>query len=153
MLLFKFASVIKSLVCSSLKIKTCMLANLTVASENYIPLPEDMETKMLKIIWNNLEDPLSQTVKQVHLIFDLFLDIQSSLCRAEGSEKIKTFIQKIASDLLRLGLRCKGRYVSLALLTKRFGAKTMLDISPDLLFEIVHAYLLKKISCSVAQLV
>ncbi|KAG8479095.1 hypothetical protein CXB51_028994 [Gossypium anomalum] len=55
---------------------------------------------------------------------------------AEGSEKIKIFLQKITSDLLRLGSRCKGRYVPLALLTKRFGAKTMLDMSPDLLFEI-----------------
>ncbi|PPS04057.1 hypothetical protein GOBAR_AA16609 [Gossypium barbadense] len=124
-----------------------------VASENYNPLPEDMETRMLKIIWNNLEDPLSQIVKQVHLIFDLFLDIQSSLCGAKGSEKINTFLQKIALDLLRLGSRCKGRYVPLALLTKRFAAKTMLDMSPDPLFEIVQAYLLKKISCSAAQLV
>ncbi|MBA0712366.1 hypothetical protein Golax_011473 [Gossypium laxum] len=130
------------------QIKTSMLANLTVASENYNPLPEDMETRMLKIIWNNLEDPLSQTVKQVHLIFDLFLDIQSSLCGAEGSEKIKTFLQKIASDLLRLGSRCKGRYVPLALLTKRFGAKTMLDMSPDLLFEIVQAYSDDDVCCA-----
>ncbi|KAG4181992.1 hypothetical protein ERO13_A09G017100v2 [Gossypium hirsutum] len=130
------------------QIKTSMLANLTVASENYNPLPEDMETRMLKIIWNNLEDPLSQTVKQVHLIFDLFLDIQSSVCGAEGSEKIKTFLQKIASDLLRLGSRCKGRYVPLALLTKRFGAKTMLDMSPDLLFEIVQAYSDDDVCCA-----
>ncbi|XP_039011306.1 thyroid adenoma-associated protein homolog isoform X2 [Hibiscus syriacus] len=117
-----------------------MLANLMIASEKYNPLSEDMETRMLRIIWNNLEDPLSQTVKQVHLIFDLFLDIQSSLCGADGSEKIKSFLQKIALDLLRFGSRCKGRYVPLALLTKRFGAKTILDMSPDLLFEVVQAY-------------
>ncbi|XVF16605.1 hypothetical protein REPUB_Repub10bG0046300 [Reevesia pubescens] len=125
-----------------------MLANLTNASQNYNPLPEDMGTRMLRIIWNNLEDPLSQTVKQVHLIFDLFLDIQSSLCGAEGSEKIKSFLRKIASDLLRLGSRCKGRYVPLALLTKRFGAKTMLDMSPDLLFEIVQAYTDDDVCCA-----
>ncbi|XVF60520.1 hypothetical protein PTKIN_Ptkin08bG0054100 [Pterospermum kingtungense] len=122
------------------QIKTSILANLTNASENYNPLSEDMGTRMLRIIWNNLEDPLSQTVKQVHLIFDLFLDIQSSLCGADGSEKIKTYLRNIASDLLRLGSRCKGRYLPLALLTKRFGAKNMLDMSPDLLFETVQAY-------------
>ncbi|XP_022739375.1 thyroid adenoma-associated protein homolog isoform X2 [Durio zibethinus] len=125
-----------------------MLANLVKASENYNPLPEDMGTRLLRIIWNNLEDPLSQTVKQVHLIFDLFLDIQSSLCGAEDSEKIKSFLRKIASDLLRLGSRCKGRYVPLALLTKRFGAKTMLDMSPDLLFEIVQAYTDDDVCCA-----
>ncbi|OMO79254.1 hypothetical protein CCACVL1_13805 [Corchorus capsularis] len=130
------------------QIKTSMLANLTIASENYNPLPEDMETRMLRIIWNNLEDPLSQTVKQVHLIFDLFLDIQSSLCGTEGSEQIKFFLRKIASDLLRLGSRCKGRYVPLALLSKRFGARTMLDMSPDLLFETVQGYTDDDVCCA-----
>ncbi|XVE83796.1 hypothetical protein DITRI_Ditri16bG0115800 [Diplodiscus trichospermus] len=130
------------------QIKTSMLANLTNASDNYNPLPENMGIRMLRIIWNNLEDPLSQTVKQVHLIFDLFLDIQSSLCGAEGSEKIKSFLRKIASDLLRLGSRCKGRYVPLALLTKRFGAKTMLDMCPDLLFEVVQAYSDDDVCCA-----
>ncbi|XP_017975457.1 PREDICTED: thyroid adenoma-associated protein homolog [Theobroma cacao] len=130
------------------QIKTSMLANLTNASEEYNPLPEDMGTRMLRIIWNNLEDPLSQTVKQVHLIFDLFLDIQSLLCGTEGSEKIKSFLRMIASGLLHLGSRCKGRYVPLALLTKRFGAKTMLDMSPDLLFEIVQAYTDDDVCCA-----
>ncbi|KAL4352320.1 hypothetical protein GQ457_06G041950 [Hibiscus cannabinus] len=130
------------------QIKTSMLANLMIASENYNPLPEDMETRMLRIIWNNLEDPLNQTVKQVHLIFDLFLDIQSSLCGEDGSEKIKSFLQKIASDLLRLGSRCKGRYVPLALLTKRLGAKTMLDMGPGLLIEVVQAYSDDDVCCA-----
>lgn len=122
------------------QIKTSISANLTNMSFDYSPIPEDMGTRILRIIWNNLEDPLSQTVKQVHLVFDLFLDIESSLRWDEGSERIKSFLQKIASDLLRLGPRCKGRYVPLALLTKRLGAKTLLDMSPDLLSEIVEAY-------------
>lgn len=122
------------------QIKTSILANLTYTLDGYEPIPENMGTRILKTIWNNLEDPLSQTVKQVHLVFDLFLDIESSLRRGEGSERIKSFLQKIASDLLRLGPRCKGRYIPLALLTKRLGAKTLLDMSPDLLFETVQAY-------------
>lgn len=123
------------------QIKTSMLSNLTDLSGNYDPVPEDMGTRILKIIWNNLEDPLSQTVKQVHLIFDLFLDIQSTLQGKDGNVRIKSLLQKIASDLLRLGPRCKGRYIPLASLTKRLGAKTLLDMNPDLLFETVQAYI------------
>ncbi|XP_044468270.1 thyroid adenoma-associated protein homolog isoform X2 [Mangifera indica] len=123
------------------QIKTSILANLTYTSDNYDPIPEDMGTRILRIIWNNLEDPLSQTVKQVHLVFDLFLDIESTLRRGEGGERIKSFLQKIASDLLCLGPRCKGRYAPLASLTKRLGTKPMLDMSPNLLFETVQAYI------------
>lgn len=130
------------------QIKTSMLANLTIQSNNYDPIPEEMGTRVLRIIWNNLEDPLSQTVKQVHLVFDLFLDIQSSLHWSEGSERIKPFLQKIASDLLRLGPRCKGRYVPLASLTKRLGVRTMLDMSPHLLSETVHAYMDDDVCCA-----
>lgn len=130
------------------QIKTSMLANLTGQAEKYDLISEEMGTRVLRIIWNNLEDPLSQTVKQVHLIFDLFLDIQSSLHWSEGSEKIKSFLQNIASDLLRLGPRCKGRYVPLASLTKRLGAKTMLDLSPHLLSETVHAYIDDDVCCA-----
>lgn len=130
------------------QIKTSILANLTGAAESYDPISEEMGTRVLRIIWNNLEDPLSQTVKQVHLIFDLFLDIQSTLRWSEGSEKIKSFLKKIASDLLHLGPRSKGRYVPLASLTKRLGAKTMLEMSPDLLFKTVHAYSEDDVCCA-----
>lgn len=130
------------------QIKTSILANLTGPSGSHDPISEEMGTRILRIIWNNFEDPLSQTVKQVHLIFDLFLDIQSTLCWSDGSEKIKSFLKKIASDLLRLGPRCKGRYVPLASLTKRLGAKTMLDMSPDLLFKTVHAYIDDDVCCA-----
>ena len=130
------------------QIKTSLLSNLSNSSGNYDPIPEEMAMRILRIIWNNLEDPLSQTVKQVHLIFDLFLDIQSSLCRSEDSEKINNFLQKIALDLLSLGSRCKGRYVPLALLTKRLGAKKMLNMSPDLLFEMIQAYVDDDVCCA-----
>ncbi|XP_050221761.1 uncharacterized protein LOC126671957 [Mercurialis annua] len=122
------------------QMKTSLLANLTDLSDNYDPIPEEMSSRILRIIWNNLEDPLSQTVKQVHQVCDLFLDIQSTLSMGEGNQNIKSFLEKIASDLLRLGPRCKGRYVPLALLTKRLGPETMLKMSPDLLFETVQAF-------------
>jgi hypothetical protein len=130
------------------QIKTSMLANISNLSGGYDLIPEEMGARVLRIIWNNLEDPLSQTVKQVHLIFDLFLDVQSSLRWSEGSERMKSFLRKIASDLLRLGSRCKGRYVPLASLTKRLGAKTMLDMNLDLLFETIQAYIDDDVCCA-----
>lgn len=130
------------------QIKTSMLANITNLSGGYDLIPEEMGARVLKIIWNNLEDPLSQTVKQVHLIFDLFLDVQSSLRWSEGSERMKSFLRQIASDLLRMGPRCKGRYVPLASLTKRLGAKTMLDMNPDLMFESIQAYIDDDVCCA-----
>jgi hypothetical protein len=130
------------------QIKTSMLANISNLSGGYDLIPEEMGARVLRIIWNNLEDPLSQTVKQVHLIFDLFLDVQSSLQWSEGSERMKSFLRKIASDLLRLGSRCKGRYVPLASLTKRLGAKTMLDMNLDLLFETIQAYIDDDVCCA-----
>ncbi|WCJ20785.1 hypothetical protein M5689_002991 [Euphorbia peplus] len=131
------------------QMKTSLLANLIDQSDNYDPIPEEMASRILKIIWNNLEDPLSQTVKQVHQVFDLFLDIQSNLHLVDGSQRIKSFLQSIASDLLRLGPRCKGRYVPLAFLTKRLGPKTMLEMSPHLLYETVQAYVDDDVCCAV----
>lgn len=130
------------------QIKTSMSANLASLSENYDPIPEEMGTRILRIIWNNLEDPLSQTVKQVHLIFDLFLDIKPSLHWAVDNERIKSFLCRIATDLLRMGPRCKGRYVPLASLTRRLGAKNLLGMSPDLLFETVQAYIDDDVCCA-----
>lgn len=130
------------------QMKTSVSAKITDMSDNYNPIPEEMGTRILKIIWNNLEDPLSQTVKQVHLVFDLFLDIQSTICMEEGSHRTKSFLKRIASDLLRLGPRCKGRYVPLAIVTKRLGPKTMLEMSPDLLFETAQAYIDDDVCCA-----
>ncbi|KAL8229165.1 hypothetical protein R6Q57_014065 [Mikania cordata] len=111
-------------------------------------ISDDIGGRILRIIWSNLEDPLSQTVKQVHLIFDIFLDIQSSLPCTNGTERIQLFLKKIACSLLRMGARCKGRYVPLASLTKRLGAKIILDMSPDLMFETAGAYIDDDVCCA-----
>lgn len=128
--------------------KTSIQGNLGNPSEDCYQISEDMGARILRIIWNNLEDPLSQTVKQVHLIFDLFLDIQSTLHWSEGSDRIKSSLRRIASDLLRMGPRCKGRYVPLASLIKRLGAKNILDMSPDLLLETAQAYIDDDVCCA-----
>ncbi|KAK4804387.1 hypothetical protein SAY86_004204 [Trapa natans] len=130
------------------QIKTSILSNINVELDGYIPIKEETSNRILRIIWNNLEDPLSQTVKQVHLILDLFLDIHSTLYRNEGSDKIKPFLRKISLDLLHLGAHCKGRYVPLALLTKRLGARTMLELSPDLIFQTIRAYIDDDVCCA-----
>ncbi|KAK9090712.1 hypothetical protein Sjap_023889 [Stephania japonica] len=131
------------------QLKTSLSSGLVFLSDIYNPLPEDIGSRILRIIWNNLEDPLSQTVKQVHLIFDLFLDIQASLQSVEkGGDKNKSFLRKIASDLLSLGPRCKGRYVPLASLTKRLGAKYLLQMNVNLLFETIYAYIDDDVCCA-----
>ncbi|KAE8821519.1 ATP-dependent 6-phosphofructokinase 1 [Hordeum vulgare] len=85
------------------QIKTFVLADFTDFSGDYKPFSRDVVNRVLKIIWSNLEDPLSQTVKQVHLIFDLLLDIESSLPSEDQS--VKLVMCDIANDLLRLGCR------------------------------------------------
>ncbi|CAL9185026.1 uncharacterized protein LOC135607932 [Musa acuminata AAA Group] len=144
---FNFHALTVTQICLQ-QIKTSILADLTDFSGDYIPLSEGTMNRVLKIIWNNLEDPLSQTVKQVHLVFDLLLDIESSVPPFEGSDRNNLFLYKIARDLLHLGPRCKGRYVPLAALTKRLGAKTLLDLNHDLLFETAYAYIDDDVCCA-----
>ncbi|KAL8137371.1 hypothetical protein V2J09_003372 [Rumex salicifolius] len=130
------------------QIKTSVLADLVDESVTSNLLPEDLRTRIIRIVWNNLEDSLSQTVKQVHLILDLLLDIQSTLYRGDQGERVKQYLHKIAGDLLSLGPRCKGRYIPLASLTRRLGAKTILSMSPKLLFETAHAYIDDDVCCA-----
>ncbi|KAH0459814.1 hypothetical protein IEQ34_010477 [Dendrobium chrysotoxum] len=131
------------------QMKTSILVGLTNVSGDYDPLPEEMTSRLLRVIWNNLEDPLSQTVKQVHLIFDLLLDIKSSLPSKDGNENNRAVLCKIALDLLRLGARCKGKYVPLASLGKRLGSKSLLDLNPNLLFETIYGYIDDDVCCAV----
>ncbi|KAG9451271.1 hypothetical protein H6P81_011236 [Aristolochia fimbriata] len=140
---FNFHALTVTQICLQ-QIKTSLLANLTDLSGNYVPFPEELVQRLSKIIWNNLEDPLNQTVKQVHLVFDLLLDIQTTL----GGAGHKTFLLNTAEHLLKLGARCKGRYVPLASLTKRLGAKTILQMSPNLLFETSNAYIEDDVCCA-----
>ncbi|MQL78947.1 hypothetical protein Taro_011398 [Colocasia esculenta] len=130
------------------QIKASLSSDLTDFSGDYDPLPDDITGRLLRIMWNNLEDPLNQTVKQVHLIFDLFLDIKSLIPSEEGSPGKKSFLYKIASDLLNLGPRCKGRYVPLASLTRRLSAKVILEIKPNLIFETISAYIDDDVCCA-----
>uniref|UniRef100_A0A1J3K759 Thyroid adenoma-associated protein-like protein n=1 Tax=Noccaea caerulescens TaxID=107243 RepID=A0A1J3K759_NOCCA len=133
------------------QIKTSTLNDL---AEDYDPMPESQAARVLRIIWNNLEDPLSQTVKQVHLMFDLLLDIQTTVYQTDDDKVgIRESLLKIVRYLLRLGSRCKGRYVPLASLTRRLGAKTLLDMSPNILFEMANAYVDDDVCCAVTSFI
>ncbi|XP_068637861.1 uncharacterized protein [Aristolochia californica] len=140
---FNFHALTVTQICMQ-QIKTSLLANLTDISGDYVPFPIELVDQLLRIIWNNLEDPLNQTVKQVHLVFDLLLDVQTTL----GGAATEIFLLNITQHLLKLGARCKGRYVPLASLTKRLGAKTILQMSPNLLFETSNAYINDDVCCT-----
>ncbi|KAF3778831.1 Thyroid adenoma-associated protein-like protein [Nymphaea thermarum] len=130
------------------QVKTSFISGLLNTSSDYVPFSDSLANRMMRIIWNNLEDPLNQTVKQVHLIFDLFLDIQSVVFSRLKLD-IKSFYSKIAGDLLNLSGRCKGRYVPLASVTKRLGAKALLNMSPkELLSETIQAYIDDDVCCA-----
>jgi thyroid adenoma-associated protein len=130
------------------QIKTSVLADITDFSGNHKPFSEDVINRILRIIWSNLEDPLSQTVKQVHLIFDLLLDVELCIPSENKEQTSKLFLCNIANDLLRLGPRCKGRYIPLASLTKRLGAKSILRLKPSLLSETAYAYIDDDVCCA-----
>ncbi|GAB4827317.1 hypothetical protein Ancab_034203 [Ancistrocladus abbreviatus] len=135
------------------QIKASILADIVHKTADFDPMPEGMGARIIRVIWNNLEDPLSQTVKQVHLILDLLLDIQITLHRDHDSERIKQFLHKTALDILSLGPRCKGRYIPLASLTKRLGAKSILYMSPNLLFDTIQAYIDDDVCCAATSFV
>lgn len=174
---FNFHAVTALQICLQ-QIKASVLADLTATAEGefhhaaklhsiavkpYETFPEFMVSRILKIIWNNWEDPLNQTVKQVQVVFELLIDVHSIFfktskrnsvqmnVKAESEEKSNTtgtFLNKIASDLLLVGGHRKGRYVPLATLGQRLGAKNLLSMSPNLLFETVQAYMDDDVCCA-----
>ncbi|CAM6124686.1 unnamed protein product [Calypogeia fissa] len=130
----------------------------------YDPLPVVRTSQVLQLIWNNWEDPLTQTVKQVQVVFDLFIDVQlvhkrdrygelsvvekDNLNSSNDTTESKNvddvgsdiFLRQIAADLLAAGRYRKGKYVPLASLVMRIGARNMLLMSPDLLFHTIDAF-------------
>ncbi|KAL6658954.1 hypothetical protein ACP70R_002994 [Stipagrostis hirtigluma subsp. patula] len=144
---FNFHALTVTQICLQ-QIKTSVLADFTDFSGDYKPVSRDVINRILRIVWRNLEDPLSQTVKQVHLIFDLLLDIQLCIPSEDHERNNKLFLCNIANDLLRLGPRCKGRYIPLASLTKRLGAKSLLSLKLNLLSETAYAYIDDDVCCA-----
>ncbi|KAH7422985.1 hypothetical protein KP509_12G034300 [Ceratopteris richardii] len=175
---FKFHSITSLQICLQ-QIKTSISMGLTFSAYKELeackndvhvlphhPLSYATIQRILKIVWNNWEDPLSQTVKQIQLAFDLLIDIQCLLLNGSAGslaidneapddkatstgDKIKDFLQSIVKELLSSGGHRKGRYVPLASLSIRLGALNLLDINPDLLSESVNAMIDDDVCCSV----
>ncbi|TVU42986.1 hypothetical protein EJB05_09415 [Eragrostis curvula] len=144
---FNFHALTVTQICLQ-QIKTSVLVDFTDFSGDLKPFSRDVINRILRIIWRNLEDPLSQTVKQVHLVFDLLLDIELCVPSENNEQNRKLFLCNIANDLLRLGPRCKGRYIPLASLAKRLGAKSLLNLKPSLLSETAYAYIDDDVCCA-----
>lgn len=126
-----------------------------VLISGYEPLPSTMISRILQIVWNNWEDPLTQTVKQVQAIFDLLVDVQFVFAQqrenddnANAEVSNGEFVKQIASNLLAEGRYRKGKYVPLASLAVRIGAEKMLSMNPNLLFDTFHAQSDDDVCCS-----
>ncbi|MCO5564739.1 hypothetical protein L7F22_018407 [Adiantum nelumboides] len=150
---------------SAFKVLESMACNNCVHILPYCPLSNATVQRILQIIWNNWEDPLNQTVKQIQVVFDLLVDIQCLLINGTASlfdageaeeakggnngDIVKEFLNGILRELLTAGGHRKGRYVPLASLSVRLGALTLLSISPNLLFESINAMVDDDVCCSV----
>ncbi|XP_057828205.2 uncharacterized protein LOC131039444 isoform X2 [Cryptomeria japonica] len=106
---------------------------------------------------------LQQTVKQAQVVFELLIDVQLHLTKnlkkksveinakaelKEGNDVSREFLHRITSELLLVGGHRKGRYMPLSILTQRLGATNLLNMSPNLLFETVQAYVDDDVCCS-----
>ena len=98
--------------------------------------PAPLRDRVCAILWANWEDPLSQTVKETHLSFETLLDIEEARDKMTGNgddENETAFLEDAARSLLKTDASRKGRYVPLAAVARRLGAKRLLSLAPDLL--------------------
>ncbi|KAK3280677.1 hypothetical protein CYMTET_11497 [Cymbomonas tetramitiformis] len=111
------------------------------------PLEEASVRRLLSIVWSNLDDPLTQTVKQVQALFQVLADIQA----LQGMEGM-TFLEGVMGDLLALPGRRKGKYLPLAMLVPRLGTCAVLARRPDLLEDMLESLKDETVGCAAAQL-
>ncbi|GAB4815827.1 hypothetical protein N2152v2_002873 [Parachlorella kessleri] len=110
-----------------------------------LPLLSDMLRDQLRAtLWSAWEDPLGQTVKQVHDAFATLLDIVELQARlaaqhaqqaqqAQQQQGADAFLLACARELLSMDVARKSRYAPLAALVPRVGAGALLEIQPDLI--------------------
>lgn len=100
--------------------------------------PAPLRDRVCAILWANWEDPLSQTVKETHLSFETLLDIEEARGGMTGNVP-DAFLEEAARSLLKKDATQKGRYVPLAAVARRLGAKRLLSLAPDLLAKTLRA--------------
>ena len=100
--------------------------------------PTATRDRVCDILWANWEDPLAQTAKETLLSFETLLDVEEARA-GEQKRRFETFLEDAASSLLRKDASCKGRYVPLAAVARRLGARRLLTLAPDLLTATLRA--------------
>ena len=96
-------------------------------------LSDELTSRVLRILWSNWEDPLSQTVKEVQAAFEEMVDAKTGA--SASPEEARRFLSDAAARLLAKDASSKGRYVPLATLVPRLGARNLLAIRPEVLSE------------------
>ena len=96
-------------------------------------LSDESTSRVLRILWSNWEDPLSQTVKEVQSAFEEIVDAKTGA--SASPEEARRFLSDAAARLLAKDASSKGRYVPLATLVPRLGARNLLAIRPEVLSE------------------
>ena len=96
-------------------------------------LSDELTSRVLRILWSNWEDPLSQTVKEVQAAFKEMVDAKTGA--SASPEEARRFLSDAAARLLAKDASSKGRYVPLATLVPRLGARNLLAIRPEVLSE------------------
>ncbi|KAJ0975270.1 hypothetical protein J5N97_017235 [Dioscorea zingiberensis] len=79
------------------QVKTSMLAELADFSGDYDAIPEEMSNRVLRIIWNNLEDPLSQTVKQGLAARAAYAYVDDDVC-CSATSFLKCFLECLRDE-------------------------------------------------------
>lgn len=124
-----------------------------------LTLSDALSSRVLAILWANWEDPLSQTVREVQGAFEQLLDLKSTADpRTAGTPSVadgagRAFLVSAASQLLAKSSACKGRYVPLAALVPRLGARALLELRPGLLRETLAAMRDDSVCCACGTLV
>ena len=98
---------------------------------------DELTSRVLSILWSNWEDPLSQTVKEVQSAFEQIVDAKTGA--SATPEEARRFLSDAAARLLAKDASSKGRYIPLATLVPRLGARNLLAIRPDVLSETLAA--------------
>ena len=107
-------------------------------------IPEPLIDRILTVLWANWEDPLTQTVKEIQGAFGHLLELNG---------KSPDFLARVASQLIERGAHSKGRYVPLAALVPKMGARKLLELRPNLLEESLDAMRDDSVCCAAGTLI
>ncbi|KAK9830799.1 hypothetical protein WJX74_007694 [Apatococcus lobatus] len=107
-------------------------------------LHSQQQGSLMRLMWAHWEDPLPQTVKQVHTAFGLLLDLNAdcglpATPNAAPSSRSWELHESLALKLLQLRGHRKGKYGPLAGLVPRMGAQALLELEPNLVTSCMEA--------------